>query len=365
MAIPIWQTPSGSLGEIQEKVPYTNQLSVTDADSDSLRFSLHAGGLPKGLNLSVTGLISGTPNEVKERTEKQFVVRVTDGTYKVDRSFKLYVEGSDAPTWITSAGSLGIINDGEYLNYQLLASDSDSDIKFYKVVDGVLPENVTLDPKTGILSGLIYPVDIASYDSTQLGFDAEAFDTTQPWDLIIRSGSIDRVYEFTVRVSDGISHADRTFSLDVRGLSQVKADTLAITSDDTTITADASDVRSLYFVTPAGNLGNYKHDNYHIIKLKVIDPDSYLGLDGDTTLNYKVTSGSLPSGLSLDPRTGIIYGYVPRFIKDVTAYIFTVKVTKSSVFFVDQTISRSFQIDILGELYQSVTWNQVDKELVI
>jgi hypothetical protein len=365
MAQPIWQTPSGSLGEIDERISYSNQLSVTDADDDSLTFSLHAGSLPSGLNLSKTGLISGTPSEVAERTEKEFVVRVTDGTYSVDRSFKLFVEGSDAPTWTTPAGSIGIINDGEYLDFQLVANDNDSDIKFYKIVAGGLPKNVTLNTLTGKLSGVILPVPQVAYDSTALGFDAVAFDESQPWDLVVRSGSIDRLYEFTVRVSDGISHSDRKFSLDVRGLSQVKADTLLISCDDSTITADASDVRSLYFITPAGNLANIKHDNYHIIKLQVVDPDAALGLDGDSSLSYKVTSGSLPTGLTLDTQTGTIYGYVPRFTQAVTAYTFTVEVTKSSAFFVDQKVSRSFQIDILGELYKAVQWTPVEKELVI
>ena len=365
MALPTWQTPSGSLGEIDERTSYSNQLSVTDADGDNLTFSLHAGSLPSGLNLSKTGLISGTPTEVIERTEKQFVVRVTDGVNSVDRTFKLFVEGSDAPTWTTAAGSLGTINDGEYLDFQLIATDNDSDIKFYKIVAGDLPGNVTLNTQTGKLSGVILPVPQVAYDSSALGFDAVAFDESQPFDLVVRSGSIDRLYEFTVRVSDGISHSDRKFSLDVRGLSQVKADTLSLSTDDTTITADASDVRSLYFITPARNLANLKHDNYHIIKLQVIDPDAALGLDGDSSLSYKLTSGTLPTGLSLDSQTGTIFGYVDRFTQAVTAFTFTIEVTKSSAFFVDQKISRSFQIDILGELYQAVQWTPVEKELVI
>ena len=82
-------------------------------------------------------------------------------------------------------------------------------------------------------------------------------------------------------------------------------------------------------------------------------------------MSYKLTSGTLPTGLSLDSQTGTIFGYVNRFTQAVTAFTFTIEVTKSSAFFVDQKISRSFQIDILGELYQAVQWTPVEKELVI
>ena len=161
MAQPTWITPAGILAEINEGESYTQVLVANDIDYTNLSadatdiscdsnkgttdgylplvFSVIAGQLPIGLELSTGGTISGTPSEVKIRTEKQFVVRATNGIESADQTFTLFVEGSDAPTWTTAAGSLGTIADGQFFNFQLEASDTDGDIKFYRFVFCIRP----------------------------------------------------------------------------------------------------------------------------------------------------------------------------------------------------------------------------------
>ena len=68
MAIPKWQTPSGFLAEIEERVLYEQQLEATDSDGGTLVYTLQAGALPSGLNLTTAGKIVGFPNEVSFRT---------------------------------------------------------------------------------------------------------------------------------------------------------------------------------------------------------------------------------------------------------------------------------------------------------
>ena len=58
-------------------VPFSMQLTGTDADGDSLTYSRAGGTLPDGITLSSTGLLSGTPRVVGRY---DFQVNVFDGT---------------------------------------------------------------------------------------------------------------------------------------------------------------------------------------------------------------------------------------------------------------------------------------------
>jgi len=365
MAIPKWQTPSGILDTIQERVEYEKQLVATDVDGDTVRYSLLVGSLPSGLNLSTAGRIAGFPNEVGERTENTFVIRATAGTDVVDRTFTIFVEGSDAPTWVTAEGTLDVVFDGTYVDIQLVANDTDtadSTALSYQIVQGELPSGVSLSA-TGRITGIVDPIPQEAFDSTQLGLDGVAFDTGA-WDLVIRSGSIDRLYQFTVRVSDGISYSDRTFALDVRGLGKYKSDTTVFTTDNTDISADVSDIRGLYF-TQSGVIATLTSGDYNIVKLVVIDPDEALGQDGDTTITYSKSSGDFPPGMDIDAETGTISGIVPRANNTFTDYTFTVKATKTSPIFGEDFATQEMTIRITGLAYQTVTWNENITELVL
>ena len=68
-----------------EGEPVSLQLEASDVDADSLRFS--ATGLPPGLRISTTGLISGTPND---RTARVYWVTasISDGRLTTRQSFR-------------------------------------------------------------------------------------------------------------------------------------------------------------------------------------------------------------------------------------------------------------------------------------
>ena len=363
MAIPKWHTTAGLLDTVDERVAYTRTLSASDTDGDSLKYSVIAGDLPGGLILSEGGVISGFPLEVKRRTEYQFVVRATDSSNVCDRTFKIVVVGSDAPTWTTPAGQIGTVRDGDYFSFQLVAADSDDEVSFYEIIEGYLPPALELDENTGLISGVTLPVQQQDYDSTEVGYDGQAYDTVI-YDQANRSGSIDAFYEFTVRVSDGISHADRKFKIFVEGLSSLpRADTTTTLSDTNTVTADTDEIRDLYFVQPEGSLGRYKHDNYLIVNIDVVDPGDYLEYSGDTTVTYEISSGALPTGLSIHPEKGEIYGVISYITESEKTFSFTIKATKSSSFFRTSEYTRDYSITIIGEGYNDITWNNTQKEL--
>ena len=171
MATPVWTTTAGNLASIDEQVSYSLQLEANTTDSTAIAYSIIAGSLPSGLELTSTGLLQGTPAEVSKRTRYKFVVRATAGSTITDRGFSIDVEGSDAPTFTTPAGQLNkplstvyttdatsvtadngtataditgnvTVIDGSYIDYQIVATDSDTAAGhslFFEVLKGEFP----------------------------------------------------------------------------------------------------------------------------------------------------------------------------------------------------------------------------------
>ena len=85
---PTWTTNAGSLGSIVENAT-GNQFTVvaSDADSDTIAYSLQSGSLA-GLSLnSSTGVISGDPTDVSADTTNSFTIRATANGKTADRAF--------------------------------------------------------------------------------------------------------------------------------------------------------------------------------------------------------------------------------------------------------------------------------------
>jgi hypothetical protein len=364
MAKPSWETASGNLGTISEGIYYSKQLVASDADGDSISYQTIAGSLPKGLFLGTTGKLQGTPTEVGDLTENKFVVRATAGTDIADRSFKIFVEGDDAPTWVTNIGNIATLYDGTYLNFQLVANDSDSDIKNYKVIEGQLPPGITLLEESGILRGVCLPVPISLFDSSQFGWDGTAWSDTQTWDQIVDKDSIDKTYQFTVRASDGARHADRIFSIGVSGSGNGLTDNGEVLASTTLVDASASDIRPLYFTTQS-DLGRYIHENYYVVKIDVVDPEDAFGIANDTVISYAITSGSLPPGMKFDPTNGEVFGNITRNLSAETTYTFTIGATKTGTGYTTETYSKTFTMTVQGVGFGTLTFNAVSSELVI
>ena len=140
MATPVWSTTAGKLASIDEGISFSLQLEANDpvdlGDSTTIVYSVIAGSLPSGMELTSTGLLTGIPAEVSKRTRYTFVVRATAGSLITDRSFYLDVEGQDNPTFTTASGrlqlddstSVGVfwVLDGAQINFQIQATDVDT-----------------------------------------------------------------------------------------------------------------------------------------------------------------------------------------------------------------------------------------------
>ena len=96
---PTWTTNAGSLGSISEQATGNHfTVAASDADSDTIAYSLQSGSLG-GLSLnSSTGVISGDPTDVSNDTTNSFTLRATAGSKTVDRAFSYITTSIDGST---------------------------------------------------------------------------------------------------------------------------------------------------------------------------------------------------------------------------------------------------------------------------
>ena len=245
MSTPVWTTTAGKLASIDEQVAYSLQLEANTADSTALTYSVIAGSLPSGMELTSTGLLTGIPAEVSKRTRYTFVVRATAGTKITDRTFYLDVSGADAPTFTTASGQLKMedstrvglywILDGGQMSVQIQATDSDTAAGqqlVYEIVQGELPPGITMS-STGLVSGIvqltedIYADARGGYDNNNEAYDDEVYDPT------VTTRSISRNFDFIVRVSDGTSFVDQNNSIFVYSADYWRVSNTQITIDMT------------------------------------------------------------------------------------------------------------------------------------
>ena len=393
MATPVWSTTAGKIASIDEQSAFSLQLEANTSDSTAITYSVIAGSLPSGMSVTSDGLLTGTPAEVAKRTLYTFVVRATAGTAITDRTFTLDVKGADEPAFTTVAGQLNkplstvyttdsdtttdstlttadvtgnvTVLDGSFIEYQLVATDSDTQAGqnlVYEIVQGELPPGVTMTNE-GKISGLVELVLDDAY-GPQGGYDFDPFpdysaltpsDGGEPtavrniYDRTVVSKSKSVNYDFIVRVTDGVSSVDRNFNIFVYSADYWVVSNSNVTIDTTLVgtsflTMDAHTGRPPVFRTD-GNLGTFRHDNQVLIKIDVFDFDP---LQAD--LVYSITKGSLPPGVSIDQNTGELYGQLARQSAIEVDYTFTVKANRTVATGLFVFTEREFTMKVIGEV---------------
>ena len=361
MATPVWTTTAGKIATIDEQASFSLQLEANTSDSTAITYSVIAGSLPAGMQVTSTGLLTGTPAEVAKRTLYTFVVRATAGTTITDRTFSLDVQGADAPSFTTASGQLKLddstsvglywVIDGSSISFQVEATDTDTaagQSLVYETVRGSLPPGVTMS-KTGLISGIVELTEDQKFGERG-GFDASQEDYDDVvYDKTVTTKSISKNFEFTIRVSDGTSFVEQTNSIFVYSADYWRVSNTAITIDATEIdesalTMDLSGNRRPVFRT-GSDLGTFRHDNALVIKIDVEDFDP---LQGD--LEYSIQSGSLPAGVSIDINSGELYGQLARQSAVEVDYTFTVRANRVISTGVNVFTDQAFTIKVIGEL---------------
>ncbi len=110
---PTWSTASGSLGGGFETESYSFTVSATDAEGDTVAYSLQSGALPSGVSLNTsTGAITGTLPTVSSVTTNTFTIRATTNSGQTaDRQFSIINGGSGSTQIYTSSGNFTISQD--------------------------------------------------------------------------------------------------------------------------------------------------------------------------------------------------------------------------------------------------------------
>ncbi|MFT5701254.1 MAG: putative delta-60 repeat protein [Desulforhopalus sp.] len=224
-----------------EDSAYSYTFTVSDEDAgDTL--SLSAPTLPTWLSFdSGTGILSGTPINA-EVGNHSVTLRVNDGTSDVDQIFTIVVSNTNNVPIITSTAVTTVDEDSAY-SYTFTVSDTDAGDTL-SLSAPTLPTWLSFDSGTGILSGTPTNAEVGSHS-------------------------------VTLRVNDGTSDVDQTFTIVVSN-----------TNDIPTITSSA--------------VTTVDEDSAYSYTFTVIDDDA-----GDTlTLSAPI----LPSWLSFDSGTGILSG---------------------------------------------------------
>ena len=360
----VWTLPTGSsLGTFQERLSLSINLPTLPLAGDlaGVTFSVISGKLPGGLRI-VNNKIIGTPFEVAVKTDYKFVIRASLNNKVSDRTFLMSIEGPDDPVWLTPEGTLSVnpngqafVLDSTYIEFNLSAIDQD--IKagdkldfFIQDGDGELPPGLTLS-SNGTIFGKIDPILSLDISAGSGFFDSNLYDTN-PFDfgiepktgldtflydsvvfdyidLVKSPRKINRRYQFYVSVTDGITIIKRRFSIFVVGDDFLRADNTILQIGDGSFTADATYLRSAFWLT-GSNLGIKRANNYVTIILDAFDPNPAL-----SPLVYELadtnpdnTPSVLPQGLFLDSLNGEIFGYIPYQPAITEDYKFTVDAIK-------------------------------------
>lgn len=347
MAKPVWVTPAGSLGTVPQGVYYNVPLvALEPQDNQTVFFEVIAGDLPPGFACDSKGIVAGTPklDSTSYNVESRFAVRaytrqIINGKpildSLTDRTFTITVTGQQPPEFITPPGLVAQFYDGTVVQ-GVQIEYTDYETSTVKLVRGQLPPYLTISNK-GLISGYVDPVDIREID-----------------------------YDFTLEVSNRSGASLRNFTIHVYNRLTLTADNTYVTADNTFITADVTNEDPPAMLTPPGSIGTVPGDSFFAFQFQAVDAE-------DRILRYALYvlkvppeptepvpghiyhNGAIPPGLSLDPETGWLMGYLPKVEQTLDTYTFSVGAYVAD----DPYISSGpvqYSLTIVGELSSQVKW---------
>jgi len=288
--------------------------SVTATGTPAPTFAVSSGSLPAGLSLNtVTGEISGTPTTAGT---SNFDVTVSNGTLPNDSaSYSIEVAAVPSITWTPPLElTVGVAFS------ETVTTTGTAPITF-AVTAGTLPAGLVLNAGSGLLSGTPTTVETAAFTLTatnsagsdSLPVSIEVEPTPAPpaiTSLAPADGTVGVAYSHTVTAT-GVP--DPSFAVSSGALPaglSLGASTGVISGTPTAVGS------STFEITASNGVGSDDVESYTIVvapapvapAIVSADPaDGVVGFayshtfvaTGGGTMTYTVTSGALPSGLSL------------------------------------------------------------------
>jgi hypothetical protein len=306
-------------------------LATTPVDADG--GSITASGLPKGLKIdSTSGVISGTIDKYAAGTYN-VTISATDGTILGKTTFIWTVADTTPPSLTTPKDQTN--NEGDKVGLQIKAVDAES------FSASGLPTGLSIDANTGLISGTIDPYEAGTYKVTVTAYDGTvSSSTTFTWNVadttppsFTNPGTLNDNEGDAVNVNLSPVDADPN-SITATGLpTGLKIDpntgvisgtidsraagtyTVTVNATDGTLTGNTTFTWNVADTTPPA----------------LANPGTQTNLDGTgASLGIHATdadsfsASGLPSGLNINPNTGVISGTIlsasQTYQVTVTAY---------------------------------------------
>jgi len=331
-----------------------NQLITASGGLAPYTYAITAGALPSGLSLNQsTGLLSGiaTTNDTY-----YFTITATDSlTNTGSHDYTLVVSGPlpITPTTLPSAR----LNAG--YNQTVTASGGIAPYT-YTISSGALPPGLSLAQSTGVISGT--PTTDSTYGFTITAVDSMSNTGALAYTLVVSgplsitpsslpAGTLNTAYTQTVTASGGtapytysISYGSLPTGLSLNSSTGVISGT-PITDGTYNLTLTAFDLNGLrgsipYSIVVTGLV--LSPTTLPGATLNTAYSETITASDGVSPYTYTVTSGALPTGLSLDSSTGVISGTPTT----VNTYNFTITANDS----IYSTASQAYTFVVSGPL---------------
>ena len=355
--LPVWTT--NSLVDVASGVVYSVQLAASNATS----YALKTGTLPTGLSLSSGGLLSGTPSAAGTFS---FTITATGDAINAVTDQALTQIVAVTPTWTTAAS---LENTAQSVAYSFALLASNASATGYSLLSGALPAGVTLGTD-GTLSGT--PTAVTTYNFTvrvlsvlsATIFADRAFSlTTVPlpvWSSPTAGALTDlptgaAITTINFVATNGVSYTVTVGSLPT-GLSLSSGGaltgtptaagsfsfTVRATGGATNATADRA-FTQIVAATPVWTTSASLAD------LATSTAVSFQFVATDA-VSYALTSGTLPTGLSLSS-SGLLTGTT----NNAVTYNYTIRATgTSAVAFADRAFTQNVQVALAYVPYRGL-----------
>ncbi len=331
------------------------QLQGSDADGDTLSYT--ASALPSGLSINAnTGLISGTiASNADTNSPYNVTVTASDGTNTTTQTF----------LWAVGQVSLSTPSDqtnseGDSVSLQLQGTASSGSLTYNA---SGLPNGLSLNPTTGLISGTIaagdaangpYTVDVAAMNGTVSTSETFTWNVNPVVNLTMPADQNNNEGDTVSLQMSATDALNKTLTYTASGLPSglnINSSTglitgtissgdpqggpfvVMVTASDGTYSSSATfnwnvtDKTALTLTAPPTQV-NVASDSVNM-QLQASDPD------GDV-LTYSATG--LPDGLNIDPSSGIISGTIADDAASTTPYQATVTATDGN----GQSVSQNF-----------------------
>jgi hypothetical protein len=310
--------------------------------------------------------------------------------------------------------------DSSFVDFQIDAVDFDTATGqrlhfFIANDDGDLPPGLSLSGD-GKITGFVEPATVikksdgdGSYDSGPYdaavydfgsrpsdGYDSYVYDlVTYDYNVPTNTPTrVNRNYEFIVSLSDGDTIRQRTFRIFVVADDYFRADNTLLPASAGIFNADGTFLRNPIWKTDA-YLGQYRANNYVTLMLdiystvdtglvlysieasKLYDADLVYYVDDKVLFKDKTyicikniavsintpdldtehwILSKIPPGLLFDQSNGELFGIVPYQPAVTKKYVFNVLATRYSNTLETSYTSRTFTIDVIGEIDSTIQW---------